>query len=81
MAISFSGKKFTIVIFTLASVVLTFIVYLAPESPVYKRGSGVSLMKVFPSTVAIDPGTAQTPMDGPTVVLGVFGMKFTLFVY
>ena len=80
MAISLSGK-ITVVIFTLASIILTFIGYLAPESPVYNRSNGVSLIKVFPSTVAIDPGTAQMPMDGPTVVLGVFGMKFTSFVY
>ena len=65
----------TIVALTFASFVLTVIVYIAPL-----REKSVSLIKVFPSTVAIHPGTAQEPMDGPTVLLGVFGMKFTSFV-
>ena len=71
MPLSPTGK-ITILVLTFASFVLTFIVYLAPE--MYNHHN-VSLITVFPSTVVIDPGTAQAPMDGPTVILGVFGMK------
>jgi hypothetical protein len=71
MPLSWTGK-ITIVILTFASLVLTLIVYLAPE--MYNHNN-VSLITVFPSTVAIDPGTAQEPTAGPTVILGVFGMK------
>ena len=70
-ALSWTGKL-TIVILTFASFVLTLVVYLAPE---YYNQNNVSLITVFPSTVAIEPGTAQEPTAGPTVILGVFGMK------
>jgi hypothetical protein len=75
MPISFNAKL-GILILTFASSILTFIVYLAPEG--YNHNN-VAFVTVFPSTI---PGiTAQLPVDGPTVVLGVFGMKFTLFIY
>lgn len=77
MPISWTGKL-TIVILTFASSVLTLIAYLAPEKYNHQN---VSFITVFPSRVVIDPGSAQEPMDGPTVILGVFGMKFMLFVY
>ena len=75
MPLSCSGKL-TIVILTFSSFVLTLIVYLAPE--MYNHNN-VSLITVFPSTVAIDPGTAQEPIAGPTVILGVFGMELSCY--
>ena len=73
MALSLYGK-IVIMLLTFASLVLTLIVYFAPEKS--RDHSSVSLITVFPST-AIN----LEPTDGPTIVLGVFGMKFTLFVH
>ena len=62
-------EKRTIQILTFISAILTFIVYLAPEMV---NNQNVSLLLVTTSTVA--------KKDGPTVVLGVFGMKFMLSI-
>lgn len=78
MALTLNGKV-VIMLLTFASLVLTLIVYFAPEKS--RDHGSISLITVFPST-AINPGTiAQEQTDGPTVVLGVFGMTFTLFVF
>jgi hypothetical protein len=77
MALSFYGK-IVIMLLTFASLILTLIVYFAPEKS--RDHSSVSLITVFPSTT-INLGAIQETTDGPTVALGVFGMKFTLFVY
>lgn len=69
MALS-STAKIAVFVLTIASLVLTVIVYSDRQ---------VFLIKVSPS---IDPATGQGLVDGPTVLINAFGMKFTIkFVY
>ena len=71
------GVVVTVVFLTLVSIVLTIFAHVAPE---FYNHNNVSLISVFPSTVPGSP--KEPPIDGPTVFLGVFGMKIhCYFVY
>lgn len=68
------GIAITVVLAVFSSV-LTVIAYISPEIGIHS----MSLLSVHPTT---KPGTAQKPaVNGPTVTLGVYGMKSMLFIY
>jgi hypothetical protein len=64
---------FAIIIFAIPAIVLTVIGYMAAG---LFNHSNLYLIAVYPSTI---PGQAHAPAEnGPTVLLGVFGMKIRI---
>ena len=53
------------------AVILTLFAYMAPAVLLHDQ---VALLTVVPSTALVRPGSSQA-LDGPSVFLGVLGMK------
>jgi hypothetical protein len=73
MALSRPAVLVSVVTLALISIVLTIFAYVAPE---FYNHNNISLIAIFPTAV---PGSATVPAtDGPTVLLGIYGMEKTL---
>ena len=59
------------------AIILTLFAYLAPTLLLHDK---VALLTVVPSTALVQPGSSQV-LDGPSVFLGVLGMRSILFLY